>query len=315
MCRVVTSCQDSSPSPGKDSVEAGHLQIEIVGKTAKSAAWLAVLYLLLFGRFLEAAEPKQETLRAWDEYIRMVNLRVANIAVGDSHFLWIDESLNMPPRARPHEVIVESRDPDKVPQGLIHDWVGVVFVPNVTLDQALRVVENYDRYNVFYKPLFSKCSVLTRDRDQIRLDVVAIQKVFSVTAAVETEEQVQIVRLGPKRAYITSRAVRVQEIADYGQATEHPFPENRRPGFVWRVAGMKRLEERDGGVYVELESIVLSRGIPAELRWMIKPLVDELPRKLMLDVLNDTRTAVLQEAQLSASQGRAFTERAVARPH
>jgi hypothetical protein len=283
-------------------VEARYIYAYMLCRTAKRAAWIAVLSLLLFGRLLEAAEPRQETLQAWDEYIRIVNLRAAKSADGDSQFLWIDVPRARAQRIWPNEVIVESRDPDKVPQGLIHDWVGVVFVPNVTLDQALRVVESYDRYSQFYRPLFSKCAVLARDRNQ------------SVTAAVETEEQVQIVRLGPKRAYIASRAVRVQEIADYGQATEHPFPENRRPGFVWRVAGMKRLEERDGGVYIELESIVLSRGIPAELRWLIKPLVDELPRRLMFDVLNDTRTAVLQEAQLSASQGRAFTERAVARP-
>ena len=295
-------------------MEATYIYADMLCRTAKRAAWIAVLSLLLFGRLLEAAEPRQETLQAWDEYIRIVNSRAAKSADGDSQFLWIDVPRARAQRIWPNEVIVESRDPDKVPQGLIHDWVGVVFVPNVTLDQALRVVESYDRYSQFYRPLFSKCAVLARDRNQFSLDVVATQKVFSVIAAVETEEQVQIVRLGPKRAYIASRAVRVQEIADYGRATEHPFPENRRPGFVWRVAGMKRLEERDGGVYIELESIVLSRGIPAELRWLIKPLVDELPRRLMFDVLNDTRTAVLQEAQLSASQGRAFTERAVARP-
>jgi hypothetical protein len=31
------------------------------------------------------------------------------------------------------------------------------------------------------------------------------------------------------------------------------------------------------------------------VRWLIKPLTDNLPRKLMLDMLNDTRTAVQQE--------------------
>ncbi|MGO9434735.1 MAG: hypothetical protein ACLPH3_25130 [Terracidiphilus sp.] len=194
-----------------------------------------------------------------------------------------------------------------MPHTLIHDWVGAVFVPNVTLDRALSVIEDYDRYNEFYKPLVSECSIVARDGDQIKLNVVATQKAFSVTAAVETEEQVQVVRLGPKKAYIASSAVRVQEIADYGQPTEHPFPENRRPGFVWREVTVQRLEERDGGVYIELETTVLSRSIPAELRWFIKPLADGLLRKLMLDVLNDTRNAVLREAQVSTTQRLAAT--------
>jgi hypothetical protein len=65
---------------------------------------------------------------------------------------------------------------------------------------------------------------------------------------------------------------------------------------------LQRIEERDGGVYVELETVALSRGIPVEFRWLIKPLTDELPRRLMLDMLNDTRIAVRREAESSRSQ-------------
>jgi hypothetical protein len=43
-------------------------------------------------------------------------------------------------------------------------------------------------------------------------------------------------------------------------------------------------------------------GIPVEFRWLIKPLTDELPRRLMLDMLNDTRIAVRREAESSRSQ-------------
>jgi hypothetical protein len=261
-----------------------------------------VLFLGLFVNLLHAAEPKQETLRAWDEYIRIVHLHVAKSAAGADQFLWIDESQDMARRVQRNEVVVANHDPKEVPQGLIHDWVGAVFVPNVTLDRAMSVVENYDRYNEFYKPLFSKCKILARDGDQVKLNVVATQRAFSVTAAVQTEDQVQVVRLGPKKAYITSDAVRVQEIADYGQPTEHPFPENRRPGYVWREVTVQRLEARDGGVYIEWEMIVLSRGIPVAFRWLIKPLTDELPRKMMLDLLDETRTAVMQEVQSFPSQ-------------
>ena len=268
---------------------------------------LAVLFLVLTVNFLEAAEPKQETLRAWDEYIRIVNKRAAMGAARDSQFLSIDASQDIARRVQRDEVVVTNHDPKNVPQGLIHDWVGTIFVPNVTLDQALSVIESYDRYDEFYKPLVRNCTIIARDGDQIKLIVVATQKAFSVTAGVKIEEHVQVVRLGRTKAYSTSSAVRVQEIADYGRPTEHPFPESTRPGYVWREATVQRLEERDGGVYVELETIVLSRGIPLEFRWLIKPLVDELPRKLILDTLNDTRTAVIREAQFSTSQRLALT--------
>lgn len=271
-------------------------------RITRSASALAVLLLVLFVSLLQAAEPKQNTLQAWDEYIRIVNLHIAKSAAGNGQFLLTDESQDMARRVQRNEVVVTNRNPEDVPQGLIHDWVGAVFVPNVTLDRALSVVESYDRYDEFYKPLFSKCKVLARDGDQVKLNVVATQRAFSVTAAVETEDQVQVVRLSPTKAYITSNAVRVQEIANYGQPTEHVFPENRRPGYVWREVTVQRLEARDGGVYVEWEMIVLSRGIPTAFRWLIKPLTDELPRKMMLDLLDETLTAVKQESRLFQSQ-------------
>jgi hypothetical protein len=46
---------------------------------------------------------------------------------------------------------------------------------------------------------------------------------------------------------------------------------------------------------------------PQGFRRPIKPLVDELPRKLMLENLNDTRTAVIREARVSMSRGLALT--------
>ncbi len=110
-------------------------------RTTNSASALALLFLVLFVKLLEAAEPKQETLRAWDEYIRIVNLNVAKSAAGDSQFLWTDESRDMTRRLQQNEVVVTNHDPEGVPQGMIHDWVGAVFVPNVTLDQAMSVLE------------------------------------------------------------------------------------------------------------------------------------------------------------------------------
>jgi hypothetical protein len=33
----------------------------------------------------------------------------------------------------------------------------------------------------------------------------------------------------------------------------------------------------------------LNRGIPGEVRWLIKPLIDDLPRMMMTDILDETR--------------------------
>lgn len=252
----------------------------------------ASLLLLLATRFLPAAELKPETLRSWDQYVNALNLEREDRISGTRPFLSIDESPQLRLRVKQNEVVITNHDPRRVPQGMIHDWIGTIFIPGKTLDQALSVLTDYGDYSRLYNQLLKSTSVLERDGDSVELRAVAVQKAMSVTAAVSTENQIHIVRLDSNRAYITSDATSIQEIANYGQATEHPFPENRRPGYVWRAVVHERVEERDGGAYVELETVALSRGIPLEFRWLIKPLTDELPRKMMVYMLNDTRAAV-----------------------
>ena len=259
------------------------------------------LLLLLSAKFLPAAEPKQETLRAWDEYIRTLDVERENRINGNGPFLRVDESPDLQRRVQRNELVVTNHDPRKVPQGMIHHWVGGMFIRNTSLDQAMSVLTNYPRYSEVYKQLLKNCSVVERNGDDIKLSVVAVQKALSVTAAVSTDNQIHIVRLDSKRVLITSSATRIQEIANYGQSSEHAFPEDRRPGYVWRAVVNERLEERDGGVYVELETVALSRGIPVEFRWLIKPLTDELPRKMMIDMLNDTRAALANGSNVASN--------------
>lgn len=252
------------------------------------------LFVLLSVVLSNAAELKPDTLRAWDEYIRIANADVAERIGGGRSFLSVDESPETRWRVRNRELVITNHDPRKVPQGLIHDWLGVMFIPNASLDQVMGVLNSYDRYSHIYKPLIRKTSVIEQAGDTVRLNIIAVQKALSVTAAVEMDEEIQTTRLAPNRVCITANAVRIEEIANYGQPSEHAFSKARRPGYVWRAFIVQRLEQRDGGVYFELETISLSRAIPVEVRWLIKPLTDDLPRKMMTDILEETRTAVQQ---------------------
>jgi hypothetical protein len=255
-----------------------------------------ILLLLSSGMCAKAAELKPETLRAWDDYIGSVTLGGAERNAGSRSFLSLDESSEASRRVAKGELVITNHDPRKVPQGLIHDWIGVMFVPNSSLDQAMKVLDSYDRYSDIFHSLIRKTSVMERSQDAAKIEVLAVQKAFSVTAAVETDEEIQIVRLAPNKVCIRGSSTRIQEIANYGQPSEHVFPDARRPGYVWRALIIERLEQRDGGVYVELETISLSRGIPVEVRWLIKPLTDELPRRLMADILDATRVEMLRSA-------------------
>ena len=105
---------------------------------------------------------------------------------GSRPFLWVDESSETRRRVQNGELLITNHDPRKVPQGMIHHWVGAMFVPNVTLDQVMSVLNGYDRYSEMYKPLIRKTSVIGQAGDTVKLNVLAAQKALSVTAAVET---------------------------------------------------------------------------------------------------------------------------------
>src|SRR5580658_2688577 len=91
-----------------------------------------ILLLLLSVTPSKAAELKQSTVLAWDDYLRSVNTSVAKTNSGDRPFLWVDESPEAQRLVQSGELVITNRDPPKIPQGLIHHWVGVMFIPNVS---------------------------------------------------------------------------------------------------------------------------------------------------------------------------------------
>jgi hypothetical protein len=56
-----------------------------------------------------------------------------------------------------------------------------------------------------------------------------------------------------------------------------------------------RMEQEDGGVYVQSEVVSLTRDIPTGLGWMIGPFVQSIPRESLTFTLAATRRAVLSQ--------------------
>src|SRR5664279_3131508 len=110
--------------------------------------WIAMAALLALPAC--AAELKPKTVEAFDGYIRDTEQRLADSKV----FLWADESADRARRVKAGEVVVEpfaGQAVTPVPSGLVHDWVGSVFLPGVTLERTLAMVRDYDRHKHVYK--------------------------------------------------------------------------------------------------------------------------------------------------------------------
>jgi hypothetical protein len=117
-------------------------------------------------------------------------------------------------------------------------------------------------------------------------------KVLFVTAAIQTQYQGHDVIVDGRLGYNVADTTRVQEIEDYGHPEAHLLAPDTGNGFIWRLHSIARFEERDRGVYLELEAIALTRDIPSSLRWLVKPVVNHLSMSSLATTLRQTREAV-----------------------
>ncbi len=245
----------------------------------------------------KAVELKPTTLHAWNSYVRTVISSMEQRASGAVPFLWVDESPDLKNRALAGESVVAPHDHDRIQNGLIHHWVGAIFLPGASIEQVMAVLTDYDRYKDIYAPMIMKSKLLERSDRSEKVNLLLVGKAAGVIGAVDTDDEIQTVKLDATRIYTVSNSIRSQEISDYGKPNEHLLPQDQGPGYVWRTFGITRLMQRDGGVYLETETVTLSRGIPWEFRWLIAPVTERLPRNIMIQTLNDTREAVKKSKQ------------------
>ena len=243
-----------------------------------------------------ANELKEQTLAEWNDYVHSACMRTEERAE-DSPFLRVSEQPERRERARAGEIVVW-REGDghrtKVSHGLIHDWVGVVFIPKATIADVFAVARDYDHYSEIYKPAVMEARGRGSDGDDDNYSMLLVQKVLFVTAAVQGEYQTQYTQIDAKHWYSISQSTRLQAVEGFGQADMRVLPADRGPGYVWRLFSFTRFEESDGGVYVEVEAMALSRDVPAMLRWLVDPVVDHMPRDSVRETLEKTRDAVLE---------------------
>jgi hypothetical protein len=254
-----------------------------------------------------AAELTNETLQAWQDYIRSANSGMEERLHWRLPFLWVDESADRSRRVRAGEVLVSpvgDHSPIRAPKGLIHDWIGATLIPNAGLEDIFAVVHDYNRYREFYKPLVIDSKSLGGDGPDYRFSLLMLNKSLFAKTALASEWNNRCICVDDRRWYSIAYSTRVEEIEDYGSPGERKLPLNEGSGYIWRLYSISRFEQRDDGVYVELEVIALSRDIPGGLRWLIDPIVRRVSRGSLFTSLTETRAAVRSEAGAANASGR-----------
>ena len=256
---------------------------------------ILVVPVLLFAGLPEATKVdlKPETVQAYDRYVRSAEARI-DARRGSPAFLWTDSTPVQQAHVRAGDVLAEpwSGDGDvEIPDGLIHDWIGAVFIPGVTLEKTLRLVEDYNSHKRIYKPEVIDSRILTENGNDFQVYMRLLKKKV-VTVVLDTRHQVRYTPLSPTRCSSRSYSTRIAEVENPGTPKERELPPGHDHGFLWRLNSYWRFEERDGGVYVECEAISLTRAVPTGLGWLINPVIRALPRESLANTLRATRDAL-----------------------
>ena len=254
----------------------------------------SVLAALCFLSCSSAATLKTEAREAWDAYLQQATAAMQARTQPGAHFLWLDDEPDRIEyvRTRGPYIVAVGHIPRRVPSGLIHDWLGAGFIPNVTIADILRIVRDYDHYADIYHPGVIDSKLRSTDGMRDFFFLRFANKSVVAKTALDSEGEATYVRLDEHRWYAFSNTIHIREIDKLGTPEQHTLPENQGTGYIWRLSSITRLEERDGGVYAELEALALSRDIPAAFRLFANPIVRRVSRDSLATSLHQTRVAI-----------------------
>lgn len=197
-------------------------------------------------------------------------------------------------RLRRGELIVEQLTPTQgvdLPGAMLHHWRGTAFAPGVKAADFERLMKDFNTYPRRYSPQVLQAKILSQQGDHMQATMRVRQR-HVLTVVMDTAYDIVFARLDPRHGFSLSRSTRIAEIDAPGTAKERVLKSSEEHGFLWRLNTYWSYEERDGGLYMQIESISLTRSIPTGLAWAIRPFVESVPRESLEFTLRSTCNAL-----------------------
>lgn len=262
---------------------------------------LLTLLCLALAAPTRGSELKQKTADAFERYVERTEMRIRSEEADPAHFLYFD---SLPPEQkqsvldRLHEgqvVVQQMHTKDgkeiEVPDGLVHHWLAVGFLPGVTREQALQLAHDYAQQAKIYAPDLQKEELVSHNDAH---DVVACRfyRQAIVTVVYNVNFDIDYFVADSSRAYSWSHSVRIAEVQNSGKPDEKEMPVGKDHGYLWRLNLYTSYLEKDGGVYVQIEFLALSRTVPLIFAWLVNPYMRSVPRDYLTHYVVDTRKAL-----------------------
>jgi hypothetical protein len=244
------------------------------------------------------AEPTSTAATNYNAYVAKVEQRLAQQHQSAASFL-VTTGLGAQSdqRLRRGELIVEELTPSPAPDlpgAMLHHWRATAFAPGATVAGLDHLLRDFAAYPRIYAPQVEQARVLAQQGDHMQA-TMRVRQHHVLTVVLDTAYDIAFGRLDPRHGYSLARSTRIAEIANTGEKTEHALSPADDHGFLWRQNTYWSYEERDGGVYLQLESVSLTRAIPTGLGWAVRPFVESVPRESLEFTLRATVNALRKQ--------------------
>jgi hypothetical protein len=232
---------------------------------------------------------------AFNSYISAVESRLAQQHGSQNGFLApVEAAAQSEMRLRRGDLIIEKLTPSTgadFPGAMLHHWRGTAFAPGAKAAEFERLMRDFSAYPQHYAPQVVTAKLLSQQGDHLQV-AMRVRQRHVITVVMDTTYDVTFGRLDTRHGYSISLSTQISEIDSPGTRHERALTSSEEHGFLWRLNTYWSYEERDGGLYMQIESVSLSRSIPTGLGWAIGPFVERVPRESLEFTLRATRNAL-----------------------
>jgi hypothetical protein len=259
----------------------------------RKVCFMAVMCVLALAPARLFPAPSAAATAAFNSYIDGVEARLAREHASAGSILAPVDSA----RLQQGEVVIEDLKPARskdLDGALLQDWRGTAFVPSAKAADFERVMKDFAAFPRYFSPQILRARAVSQQGDQYQVTMRVRQK-HIITVVLDMDYDTRFARAdrgGAARGYSISRGTRVAEIDAPGTPQERVLAPDQDRGFLWRINNYWTYEERDGGLYIQVESATLSRSAPAGLGWAVKPFIQSVPRESLEFTLRSVSAAL-----------------------
>jgi hypothetical protein len=241
--------------------------------------FLAGGLLFLLGPSCATAEPSADAIAAFTAYIHALESKLAEQHRSAQSFL-PSLSTQGQKQLQQGELIIDPVTPQgglSLPGALLHDWRGTAFAAGAKGADFERLMKDVSAYPQRFSPQVLSARVLMQQGDHLEI-LMRVRQHHVITVVLDSTYDIKFDRLDAQHGYSNSHSLSISEIASPGASDEHALGPHDEHGFLWRLNTYWTYEEKDGGLYMQIESVSLTRAIPIGLKWVVQPFVEKVPR-------------------------------------